>query len=68
MGLQKGGGRYESGKQPGGAPGDRRIGVVWHTQGAGKSLTMAFYAGGYCSGSGDGESDDCGFDGSQRSG
>ncbi len=24
---------------------DRRIGVVWHTQGAGKSLTMAFYAG-----------------------
>ena len=30
---------------PGGDPGDRRIGVVWHTQGAGKSLTMAFYAG-----------------------
>ena len=30
---------------PGGAPGDRRIGVVWHTQGSGKSLTMAFYAG-----------------------
>ena len=29
----------------GGKPGDRRIGVVWHTQGAGKSLTMAFYAG-----------------------
>ena len=26
-------------------PGDRRIGVVWHTQGAGKSLTMLFYAG-----------------------
>ena len=39
------GGRYESGKKPGGAPGDRRIGVVWHTQGSGKSLTMAFYAG-----------------------
>ena len=38
-------GRYESGPQPGGEPGDRRIGVVWHTQGAGKSLTMAFYAG-----------------------
>ncbi len=37
--------RYESGRRPGGAPGDRRIGVVWHTQGAGKSLTMAFYAG-----------------------
>ncbi|NUP98906.1 MAG: type I restriction endonuclease subunit R, partial [Armatimonadetes bacterium] len=25
--------------------GDRKVGVVWHTQGAGKSLTMAFYAG-----------------------
>ena len=25
--------------------GDRRSGVVWHTQGSGKSLTMAFYAG-----------------------
>lgn len=25
-------------------PEDRRIGVVWHTQGAGKSLTMLFYA------------------------
>ena len=29
----------------GGDAGDRRIGVVWHTQGAGKSLTMAFYTG-----------------------
>ena len=28
-----------------GRQGDRRIGVVWHTQGSGKSLTMAFYAG-----------------------
>ena len=35
----------ESGRQPGGARGDRRIGVIWHTQGSGKSLTMAFYAG-----------------------
>jgi len=25
--------------------GDRRAGVVWHTQGSGKSLTMSFYAG-----------------------
>ena len=25
--------------------GDKRIGVVWHTQGSGKSLSMAFYAG-----------------------
>ncbi|HPD06263.1 MAG TPA: type I restriction endonuclease subunit R [Candidatus Bipolaricaulis sp.] len=38
-------GWYEAGRRPGGKPGDRRIGVVWHTQGAGKSLTMAFYAG-----------------------
>jgi len=26
-------------------PGDKRIGVIWHTQGSGKSLLMAFYAG-----------------------
>lgn len=25
--------------------GDRRAGVIWHTQGSGKSLTMLFYAG-----------------------
>ena len=35
----------ESARPLGGDPGDRRIGVVWHTQGSGKSLTMAFYAG-----------------------
>ena len=38
-------GRHEAGRKPGGKPGDRRVGVVWHTQGSGKSLTMAFYAG-----------------------
>lgn len=38
-------GRYEAGQRPGGEPGDRRVGVIWHTQGSGKSLTMAFYAG-----------------------
>ena len=38
-------GRYEAGRKSGGGPGDRRVGVVWHTQGSGKSLTMAFYAG-----------------------
>ena len=38
-------GRHELGQRPGGKPGDQRIGVVWHTQGAGKSLSMAFYAG-----------------------
>ena len=27
------------------ANGDKRAGVVWHTQGSGKSLTMAFFAG-----------------------
>ena len=43
--AREGRGRYESGRRSGGAPGDRRIGVVWHTQGSGKSLTMAFYAG-----------------------
>lgn len=50
--LQKGtlrvsesGGGYETRPLPGGKPGDRRIGVIWHTQGSGKSLTMAFYAG-----------------------
>lgn len=29
----------------GGALGDRRAGVVWHTQGSGKSLSMVFYTG-----------------------
>ena len=38
-------GRYAAGSGHGSAPGDRRIGVVWHTQGSGKSLTMVFYAG-----------------------
>jgi len=27
------------------AVGDRKVGVVWHTQGSGKSLSMLFYAG-----------------------
>ena len=36
-------------------PGDRRVGVVWHTQGSGKSLTMAFYAGAHRSRAGHGE-------------
>jgi len=38
-------GRFYAGKAPHGMAGDRRCGVVWHTQGSGKSLTMAFYAG-----------------------
>ena len=43
--LEEEAGRQEPGRKPGGAPGDRRIGVIWHTQGSGKSLSMAFYAG-----------------------
>src|SRR5205823_3466282 len=38
-------GGYFARSMPGGEEGDRRVGVVWHTQGSGKSLTMAFYAG-----------------------
>ena len=38
-------GHYKAGHQPGGEPGDRRVGVVWHTQGSGKSLEMEWYAG-----------------------
>ena len=38
-------GGYEAGRRAGGRAGDRRIGIVWHTPGAGNSLTMAFYAG-----------------------
>ncbi len=38
-------GTYRANPQAGGEPSDRRIGVIWHTQGAGKSLSMAFYAG-----------------------
>src|ERR1039458_660097 len=44
MELKESGG-YFAKKQPGGETGDKRVGVVWHTQGSGKSLTMAFYAG-----------------------
>jgi type I restriction enzyme R subunit len=38
-------GGYFARSMPGGEEGDRRVGVVWHTQGSGKSLSMAFYAG-----------------------
>jgi type I restriction enzyme R subunit len=37
-------GSYWSGRMHGGKPGDRRAGVVWHTQGSGKSFSMLFYA------------------------
>jgi type I restriction enzyme R subunit len=45
LALREPSGGYFAKPQPGGAPGDKRVGVVWHTQGSGKSLTMAFYAG-----------------------
>ena len=37
-------GVYWSGTMQGGKDGDRRAGVVWHTQGSGKSFSMLFYA------------------------
>ena len=37
-------GRYWAGAMRGGKQGDRRAGVVWHTQGSGKSFSMLFYA------------------------
>lgn len=37
-------GTYASNRMHGGKPGDRRAGVVWHTQGSGKSFSMLFYA------------------------
>ncbi len=46
--LQREDGRVkapEAGLRSGGMLGDRRIGVIWHTQGSGKSLTMVFYVG-----------------------
>jgi len=42
---KEGEGTYFARSRPDATPGDRRVGVVWHTQGSGKSLTMAFYAG-----------------------
>jgi type I restriction enzyme R subunit len=38
-------GTYKTSQPRDAKPGDHRIGVIWHTQGSGKSLTMAFYAG-----------------------
>ena len=37
-------GTYWARPMQGGTPGDRRAGVVWHTQGSGKSFSMLFYA------------------------
>jgi type I restriction enzyme, R subunit len=43
--LRENAGTYWAGRMHGGRPGDRRAGVVWHTQGSGKSFTMLFFAG-----------------------
>lgn len=37
--------RHQVSGRPGGEVGDHRAGVIWHTQGSGKSLTMVFCAG-----------------------
>ncbi len=42
--VRDGEGVFWSGEMQGGKPGDRRAGVVWHTQGSGKSFSMLFYA------------------------
>ena len=42
--LREDAGTYWAGRMHGGKPGDRRAGVVWHTQGSGKSFTMLFFA------------------------
>jgi type I restriction enzyme, R subunit len=42
--VRDGPGTYYAGRRHGGKPGDRRAGVVWHTQGSGKSYSMLFYA------------------------
>ncbi len=42
--LREAAGTYWAGRMYGGKPGDRRAGVVWHTQGSGKSFSMLFFA------------------------
>lgn len=42
--VQEEPGGYWAGRMHGGKAGDRRAGVVWHTQGSGKSFSMLFYA------------------------
>ncbi len=44
-GVQEEKGRYLVQNRQDTYAGDRRVGVIWHTQGSGKSLTMAFYTG-----------------------
>ena len=42
--LHEGAGTYWANRMHDGKPGDRRAGVVWHTQGSGKSYSMLFYS------------------------
>ena len=44
MGIREETGTYWAGRMHGGKQGDRRAGVVWHTQGSGKSFSMLFFA------------------------
>ena len=68
MGVAEERGRYESGRKPGGDPGDRRIGVVWHTQGSGKSPDYGLLRRGHHSGAGNGEPHRGGTDRPERPG
>ena len=43
--IREGDGTYFAKGRRDARPGDQRVWVIWHTQGSGKSLTMAFYAG-----------------------
>ena len=43
-GVREATGHYWAGRMHDGKRGDRRAGVVWHTQGSGKSFSMLFYA------------------------
>ena len=42
--IREGLGAFWSARQPDSKSGDRRAGVVWHTQGSGKSFSMLFFA------------------------
>ncbi len=44
MSVREEAGGYWADRMHGGEAGDRRVGVVWHTQGSGKSFSMLFYA------------------------
>jgi type I restriction enzyme R subunit len=65
--AREGTGTFRSGRQRGGKPGDRRAGVVWHTQGSGKSFSMPKIGEGGSSGSGASAADFRAFEEAQKS-